>query len=70
MKWFEKSLLLYSDGARGRNRTGTAVLGPTDFKSVVSTYFTTRASLVRRSKLGGGGVDFNQPIQGLHPLSH
>ena len=45
MKWFEKFLLLYSDGARGRNRTGTAVLGPTDFKSVVSTYVTTRATL-------------------------
>ncbi len=31
------------NGARSRNRTGTAGLGPTDFKSVVSTYFTTRA---------------------------
>ena len=38
-------ILLHCDGARGRNRTGTAVLGPTDFKSVVSTYFTTRATL-------------------------
>ena len=32
-------------GAQSRNRTGTAVLGPTDFKSVVSTYFTIRAIL-------------------------
>lgn len=31
------------DGARGRNRTGTGVLGPRDFKSLVSTNFTTRA---------------------------
>ena len=30
-------------GARSRNRTGTPVLEATDFKSVVSTYFTTRA---------------------------
>ena len=30
-------------GARDRNRTGTLVLGATDFKSVVSTNFTTRA---------------------------
>lgn len=35
-------------GARNRNRTGTpAINEATDFKSVVSTYFTTRA-------LGGG----------------
>ena len=34
------------NGARSRNRTGTAGLGPTDFKSVVSTYFTTRAQTV------------------------
>ena len=45
MKWFNYLILLLYDGARGRNRTGTAVLGPTDFKSVVSTYFTTRATL-------------------------
>ena len=31
------------NGARDRNRTGTLVLGATDFKSVVSTNFTTRA---------------------------
>jgi hypothetical protein len=31
------------DGARSRNRTGTGVLGPRDFKSLVSTNFTTRA---------------------------
>ena len=30
-------------GAEGRNRTGTDGLGPTDFKSVVSTNFTTTA---------------------------
>ena len=36
-------------GARGRNRTGTGGLGPRDFKSLVSTNFTTRA------KNGGGG---------------
>ncbi len=30
-------------GARDRNRTGTAVLGPADFKSAASTYFATRA---------------------------
>ena len=46
------------NGARSRNRTGTAGLGPTDFKSVVSTYFTTRAFV----KGGGGGADFNRPI--------
>ena len=68
MKWFEKSLLLYSDGARGRNRTGTAVLGPTDFKSVVSTYFTIRAMPISSAlhkgivKRGGGGADFNRPV--------
>ena len=31
-------------GARDRNRTGTFVLGTTDFKSVVSTNSTTRAN--------------------------
>ena len=31
-------------GAQDRNRTGTRGLASTDFKSVVSTYFTTRAS--------------------------
>ncbi len=31
------------NGARGRNRTGTAVK-PRDFKSLVSTSFTTRAA--------------------------
>ncbi len=30
-------------GAQDRNRTGTRGLASTDFKSVVSTYFTTRA---------------------------
>ena len=30
-------------GARSRNRTGTAGLGPGDFKSPVSTCFTIRA---------------------------
>ena len=33
---------LFVYGARGRNRTGTAVK-PRDFKSLVSTNFTTRA---------------------------
>ena len=33
---------MHLDGARGRNRTGTAVK-PRDFKSLVSTNFTTRA---------------------------
>ena len=33
------------NGARSRNRTGTGCLAPTDFKSVVSTYFTIRAIL-------------------------
>ena len=37
-------------GARSRNRTGTPVLEATDFKSVVSTYFTTRAFLARRKE--------------------
>jgi hypothetical protein len=31
-------------GAEDRNRTGTGCLVPTDFKSVVSTYFTTPAA--------------------------
>jgi hypothetical protein len=31
-------------GAEDRNRTGTGGLVPTDFKSVVSTYFTTPAT--------------------------
>jgi hypothetical protein len=30
-------------GARSRNRTGMAGLGPRDFKSLVSTNFTIRA---------------------------
>ena len=37
---FNAQLLQY--GARGQTRTGTAY-SPTDFKSVVSTYSTTRA---------------------------
>jgi hypothetical protein len=39
-------------GARGRNRTGTTGLGSGDFKSPVSTNFTTRAggfNLITRS---------------------
>ena len=32
------------DGARNRNRTGMGCLGPRDFKSLVSTNFTTRAT--------------------------
>ena len=31
-------------GAQGRGRTGTAFFGPQDFKSCVSTNFTTRAT--------------------------
>ncbi len=38
------------NGARGRTRTGT-LLWAGDFKSPVSTYFTTRAF----TKFGGGG---------------
>ena len=34
--------MLYADGARNRNRTGTTVRSR-DFKSLVSTYFTIRA---------------------------
>ena len=43
-------------GARSRNRTGTPVLEATDFKSVVSTYFTIRALLLMQggSKLEAG----------------
>ena len=41
------SLLLLS-GASGRTRTGTAKQ-PRDFKSLVSTYSTTEAILVRRA---------------------
>jgi hypothetical protein len=33
-------------GAEDRNRTGTGCLVPTDFKSVVSTYFTTPAAVL------------------------
>ena len=36
----------YLIGARGRNRTGTPISVATDFKSVVSTYFTTRANFL------------------------
>ena len=36
------SAMFNNYGARGRNRTGTAVK-PQDFKSCVSTNFTTRA---------------------------
>ena len=35
-------LILFIDGAQGRNRTGT-VLPPRDFKSLASTYFATWA---------------------------
>ena len=35
----------FASGARGRNRTGMGGLSPRDFKSLVSTYFTTRAPL-------------------------
>ena len=35
-------------GAQDRNRTGMRGLASTDFKSVVSTYFTTRADQQRR----------------------
>ena len=41
-----------SDGARSRTRTGTALL-PRDFKSLVSTNFTTRANpYASRKELG------------------
>jgi hypothetical protein len=36
--------MLSINGARGRNRTGTPVRAR-DFKSLVSTYFTTRANI-------------------------
>ena len=35
------------DGARNRDRTGTA-LRPRDFKSLVSTYFTIRAFIIQQ----------------------
>ena len=38
-----------TDGARGRTRTGTVSL-PTDFESVASTSFTTRASTILYTK--------------------
>ena len=43
MDWIGLKNIFY--GARGRNRTGTAVK-PRDFKSLVSTNFTTRARWV------------------------
>ena len=42
-------MLENSDGARSRTRTGTALL-PRDFKSLVSTNFTTRAILYAERK--------------------
>ncbi len=43
-RWFE-----INNGARDRNRTGTPVIHEAaDFKSDVSTYFTTRAWAVTR----------------------
>ena len=45
-----------SDGARSRTRTGTALL-PRDFKSLVSTNFTTRANpCVERKERGNKGA--------------
>ena len=41
-------LRVFCFGAQDRNRTGTRGLASTDFKSVVSTYFTTRADAKRR----------------------
>ena len=41
-------------GARDRNRTGTGCLTPQDFKSCVSTYFTTRAFMNERIKMEAG----------------
>ena len=39
-----REFLSFYSGARDRNRTGTTVSGPGDFKSPVSTNFTTRAT--------------------------
>ena len=41
-RWDENDSSSFRDGARGRTRTGTGFL-PRDFKSLVSTNFTTRA---------------------------
>ena len=41
--WTLLNILERCFGAQDRNRTGTRGLASTDFKSVVSTYFTTRA---------------------------
>lgn len=41
--WTFLDCIILSGGARGRNRTGMGGLSPRDFKSLVSTYFTTRA---------------------------
>ena len=41
---FHGTVYFYLYGARGRTRTGTVSL-PTDFESVASTSFTTRALL-------------------------
>ena len=41
---FHGTVHFYLYGARGRSRTGTVSL-PTDFESVASTSFTTRALL-------------------------
>lgn len=54
------SLCLF-DGARGRNRTGTPLTEARDFKSLVSTNFTTRAVslcpwILRQTPLGLGQV--------------
>ena len=49
----------FASGARGRNRTGMGGLSPRDFKSLVSTYFTTRAIETNCDTIGmarSGGI--------------
>jgi hypothetical protein len=46
------------DGAAGRNRTGTGILFPRDFKSLASTCFATAAFIIKEilfTSIGGGG---------------
>ena len=50
------------DGARDRNRTGTAVR-PRDFKSLVSTNFTTRAGVMQG--IGGGACRSRTDLHGF-----
>ena len=60
----ETKFIVVKDGARDRNRTGTPVIHEAaDFKSDVSTYFTTRArdAIVRTAILATAIVKQKTP---------